>query len=100
MNVYFCRQCSTAHETHLVNGPHCPDCGTANVGVLSDLHLGHLLGLDVYVSIQDLHGRTGYLFIKKPSGQVVIELQEEDFAIGKWARLAKQHPSTTVIPAK
>ena len=67
MNQYQCEDCD-----HVVDAPRCPECGSGRVRVLSDLHLG-ALGIDVYVM------RDGQrLIIKKPSGQVRVELTLED----------------------
>ena len=66
-NIFRCQDCK-----RLVDAPHC-ECGSARLEVVGDLHLG-ALGLDAYLALDSKQ-----LIIKKPSGQVAIELKPADF---------------------
>lgn len=74
-----CNACGSS-----VSIPECA-CGSADVELDGDMHLFNLIkdgygrGLDAYVSIELHANRPNRLLIKKASGQVVIELEEEDW---------------------
>jgi len=58
----------------------CPNCGSGRVQIAGDLHLGaHFV--DVYIGVERWAGET-VLIIKKPSGQEVIRLTDEDLLPG------------------
>jgi len=68
VNHYKCHECGG-----VVEGPRCRECGSAYVTAYGDLHL-RALGVDCYIGRLD----ENHLIVKKPSGQVVIDLSVHD----------------------
>jgi hypothetical protein len=75
MNYMECRNPNCGRHFRLVTA--CPGCGEVLNYISGDLHLFPLFDLDVYIDRVTM-GDQEYLLIKKPSGQVWIQLSQED----------------------
>lgn len=78
MNTYFCYDCAKDGITSQVPELTCPTCGSHRVHPSGDLHLHNLFDLDVYICPVVNPDGARYLLVKKPSGQVLVPLQEQD----------------------
>lgn len=65
-----CKDCDTIHAIQ------CPKCKSGNQRVMGTLDLG-LIGVNVQIGLAE--GALGQvLYIQKPSGQVIVPLDEND----------------------
>ena len=77
MATYFrCKRCGEYGSVQC-------ECGSANVEVMGDIYLG-IAGVDGYISVKTDRPMP-CIIVKKPSGQVTIDLDAQDLILG-WLR--------------